>query len=112
MYVQTKSRLFSKLCTNLSCPPKEFDAFPEEGSALYNEVQTFLGASYIYPPTVFTMLGDLLASRLHSAFWFWGTAVSNISYIFVRCYSDATRRAGRNPNDVGYPESIKAEAHR
>ncbi|KIM79007.1 hypothetical protein PILCRDRAFT_10666 [Piloderma croceum F 1598] len=61
----------------------EFDAFPEEGSALYNEVQTFLGASYIYPLTVFTMLGDLLALRLHSAFWFWGTAGATLMMLAI-----------------------------
>jgi hypothetical protein len=57
------------------------------------------------------MLGDLLASRLYSAFWFWGTAVSlDISLSFV--IDLAVWRTGRNLNHVGRPEFVETVAYR
>ncbi|KAF8882722.1 hypothetical protein BD779DRAFT_913545 [Infundibulicybe gibba] len=52
----------------------EFDAFPSPGSPLFNQTQTFLEAPFVDPNSVFTLLGDLITSRLQSAFWFWGVA--------------------------------------
>lgn len=66
----------AELWYNLIVYLQEFDAFPQQGSPLYSDVQDFLNAPYVHPGHVFTLLGDLLSSRLHSAFWFWGTAAS------------------------------------
>jgi len=52
----------------------EFDAFPQQGSALYDEVKTFFEQDTFDTHKTYKLLGDLLASRLHSALWFWGTA--------------------------------------
>jgi len=52
----------------------EFDAFPQQGSALYDEVNAFFGENTFDTHTTYKVLGDLFASRLHSALWFWATA--------------------------------------
>jgi hypothetical protein len=52
----------------------EFDAFPQQGSALYYEVKAFFEQTAFKTQITYKLLGDLLASRLRSALWFWATA--------------------------------------
>jgi len=61
----------------------EFDIFPDRGSVLYDRVQNFLSAPLVDIKKVYPLLGDLLASKLHSAFWFWGVAGGTLVMLAV-----------------------------
>ncbi|KDQ49925.1 hypothetical protein JAAARDRAFT_42529, partial [Jaapia argillacea MUCL 33604] len=61
----------------------EFDAFPQQGTPLYNELRVFLDDPHLNTGEDFTLLGDLFSSRLHPAFWFWGVAGGTLMMLAI-----------------------------
>jgi len=81
--VQVRNPLFSTIRSvhhgiTWSSSFKEFDAFPERGTPLYNDIEKFLTDPVVGPPKVYRLIGSFLAFRVNCAFYFWGTAVRSV----------------------------------
>ncbi|KDQ49926.1 hypothetical protein JAAARDRAFT_613920 [Jaapia argillacea MUCL 33604] len=61
----------------------EFDAFPQQGTPLYNQIRDFLENPRLDTDEDFILLGELFSSRLHPAFWFWGVSGGTLIMIAV-----------------------------
>jgi len=96
-----RSNLFQTLIYIACVTFNEFDSFPERGSVLYDKIQNFLSEPLVLESTAYDLFGELIASRLKAAFWFWGVAGGTL--IMLAILNWIQRRPSSEPGPVSWP---------